>query len=408
MRVSRFGVSAAGAVLVATTTAVTAQQPLGRVADKTVEQRKAVGQPAKVITNADLKDEDGRLIDTPAGDNLAGAAVSLEPLTDATRESLIKTVMPAVVTIQAGNSLGSGFFAGPALVVTNKHVVTGTPLVRVTFSDGRSSGGVVTSTSVDADLALVHVDDPPPSHPNLRLGSGRNVPLGAEVLAFGSPLGLQSTVTRGIVSAIRVVDGLTLVQTDAAINPGNSGGPLVVSDGSVVGINTLKAAAESLGFAIAIDHAKLLIDGRTAVARQDGTSPPKGQTSLTMVPGGQSESAQARERATAAYERAVAILGREANDVDVGWRRYVRGCATETPQAVPGGRDWFALWSSSAAPNGGAGGCGALLSDIAGAAGQIRGAMQGLEDAARRADVYPGARREIRRKYSMDWDGWDR
>ena len=91
------------------------------------------------------------------------------------------------------------------------------------------------------------------------LGDLEAVDVGTDVVAVGSPLGLQGTVTRGIVSAIRQVDGVKLVQTDASINAGNSGGPLLTEDGKVIGINTLKIredGVESIGFAVASDEAK--------------------------------------------------------------------------------------------------------------------------------------------------------
>jgi serine protease Do len=87
------------------------------------------------------------------------------------------------------------------------------------------------------------------------------VEVGQDVIAIGSPLGLEGTVTRGIVSGLRSLGKIPLVQIDAAINPGNSGGPLLDASGQVIGVNTLKlrpSTAESLGFAIGVDHVKAL------------------------------------------------------------------------------------------------------------------------------------------------------
>jgi S1-C subfamily serine protease len=86
------------------------------------------------------------------------------------------------------------------------------------------------------------------------------------VVAIGSALGvLQNTVTRGILSAVLTDGGVTLIQTDAAINPGNSGGPLLDRNGQVVGVNTLKlGAAASIGFAVAADHVRAIVEGRHA------------------------------------------------------------------------------------------------------------------------------------------------
>ena len=91
---------------------------------------------------------------------------------------------------------------------------------------------------------------------------------GEEVVAIGSALGvLQNTVTRGIVSAIRIDGGVTLLQTDAAINPGNSGGPLLDRNGTVVGVNTMKVgSAASIGFAVAAEHVRAIVEGRGPAA----------------------------------------------------------------------------------------------------------------------------------------------
>src|SRR5213596_3868254 len=101
------------------------------------------------------------------------------------------------------------------------------------------------------------------------MGSAMRARAGQEVMALGSPLGLQNTVTRGIVSAVRQVGALTLVQTDAAINPGNSGGPLLARNGEVIGITTMSmrsAVAQGLSFAVAIDHAAALLAGKRPTA----------------------------------------------------------------------------------------------------------------------------------------------
>jgi S1-C subfamily serine protease len=97
----------------------------------------------------------------------------------------------------------------------------------------------------------------------LELSSIGRVRPGQEVIAIGSALGvLQNTVTRGIVSALRNDGGVMLLQTDAAINPGNSGGPLLDRSGRVVGVNSMKVggAAASIGFAVAADHVRTLVD----------------------------------------------------------------------------------------------------------------------------------------------------
>jgi serine protease Do len=120
--------------------------------------------------------------------------------------------------------------------------------------------GTVVKTSEEHDLALIEVGGGFPAF--LKLGDSDTVDVGADILAVGSPLGLSGTVTKGIVSAVRRLDsGITWLQIDASLNRGNSGGPLVLPDGTVVGVNSWKLRGESiegLAFAIAVNDAKQL------------------------------------------------------------------------------------------------------------------------------------------------------
>jgi serine protease Do len=147
-------------------------------------------------------------------------------------------------------SLGSGFIVDPqGYIVTNNHVVKNATKIKVKLQDGRLLDGTVVGTDPQTDLAVVkiHASD----LPTLRLASSDHVKVGEWVLAFGSPFGLEETMTAGIISAKGRVIGAgnydDFLQTDAAINPGNSGGPLVNLAGEVVGINTM-ILSESGGF----------------------------------------------------------------------------------------------------------------------------------------------------------------
>jgi hypothetical protein len=327
----------------------------------------------------------------------------------------VRAVAPAVVTIETTAATGSGFFVAPALVLTNKHVVNGGSSMRVRFADGKTSSAYVSTTAADADLALVRVEQPPVSQPTLTLGKATSVQVGEEVLAVGSALGLlQSTVTRGIVSAVRSIGGLTFIQTDAAINPGNSGGPLVDGTGRVIGITTAKvSSAESLGFAIAIDHATTLLQGQTSVARREpATSQNRdGRLDAAFNPPMKSDTDLFRERGMEQFESAVRALARQADDIDVQWRRYRDGCTGKTSVgAVVYGRDWFGIWDADQAVISSASlpACRALWGDIVTQAVRIKAGMLQAGENARRAGVYPGIARDVRRKYSMDWTGWDR
>jgi serine protease Do len=152
--------------------------------------------------------------------------------------------------------VGSGFILKEdGLIVTNNHVVRGADKLTVTFSDGRKLQGKVVGADPGTDLALVKVDGH--NLPTLKLAAADKLRVGQYVVAVGSPLGLQQTVTTGILSAIDRTIGLNarvgFLQTDAAINPGNSGGPLLNMRGEVIGVNTAIAArGQGIGFAIPV------------------------------------------------------------------------------------------------------------------------------------------------------------
>ena len=168
-------------------------------------------------------------------------------------EEAARKALPSVVQIQSGGKLGSGVvFNGSGDIVTNAHVVAGSRTFQVITSDGKQHSGTLQGTFPAGDLAVVHIDGG-----NLtpaRLGDSSKLKVGEAVLALGSPLGLRSSVTNGIVSAVsRTVsegNGVALssvVQTSAPINPGNSGGALVNLSAEVVGIPTLAAVDPELG-----------------------------------------------------------------------------------------------------------------------------------------------------------------
>ncbi len=167
--------------------------------------------------------------------------------------SVVKKVGPSVVQIETSDGLGSGIiYDSQGYIVTNAHVVGSATSFKVTFADGKVRQATWVGTFVPDDLAVIHVDAT--GLPAVSLADSNTLQVGDIVMAIGNPLGLRSSVTEGIVSAVgRNVDegnGNTLpstIQTSAAINPGNSGGALVDLNGDVVGIPTLAAVDPQLG-----------------------------------------------------------------------------------------------------------------------------------------------------------------
>jgi hypothetical protein len=240
----------------------------------------------------------------------------------------------------------------------------------------------------------------------LQIAPAGSVRPGQEVIAIGSPMGLQNTVTRGIVSAIRVAGGVQLIQTDAAINPGNSGGPLLDREGRVVGINTLKlsSGAESLGFAVAVAHAVPLIEGRNVATGLGTTQAPSLSAGLS---GGASAVDTQRAAAEAAFARAMQQLAQRADEVDARWRQVQANCLLN-PLASDAQREWFALRDQLPTFKQADAACAQFVSDVQKYVKQFSAAMAAVTDEARRAGVYPGTLRDSRRKFRLDWSGWDR
>lgn len=240
------------------------------------------------------------LYDAANGDGTGTAGTSSLPVVDngnppaasGSVESVASAVLPSVVALDVRGAGGAGSGSGvvldtDGLILTNDHVVTlGGEIqadqaeVTVSFNDGRKARATVVGTDPLTDTALVKVDDVADLKP-ITIGKSSNLDVGEQVVAIGSPFGLDATVTSGIVSALdRPVEvardeqgnatAYPAIQTDAAINPGNSGGPLVNMDGQLVGINASIRSTSSgqgaesgsigLGFAIPIDEVLPIID----------------------------------------------------------------------------------------------------------------------------------------------------
>ena len=192
-------------------------------------------------------------------------------------QAILAKVQPSVVALETSQTTATGVFEGAGtgiilsedgLILTNAHVIGGLTSVTAVLHDGSRREATLVGSFPDDDLALVQLEDAEGVVP-AQLGSSDALRVGDPVIAIGNALNLgdEPTVTLGIISAknrrlnAQGVELEGLIQTDAAINPGNSGGPLVDATGSVVAVNTaILRDAQNLGFAIAIDRAKPLIE----------------------------------------------------------------------------------------------------------------------------------------------------
>lgn len=193
---------------------------------------------------------------------------------------LFKKVSPSVVFISSASidpfkvidrvksSSGSGLiFSKDGLILTNFHVVFGQQLIILTLDGGKKVIAKIIGADPLLDLAVLRIPPPPEGLSTATFGDSDAIKVGEEVLAIGNPLGLEHTITRGIVSGVnRILPAaplsiaVPLIQTDAAINLGNSGGPLVNRCGEVIGINAATIiGAQGIGFAVPINTAKEVI-----------------------------------------------------------------------------------------------------------------------------------------------------
>lgn len=185
--------------------------------------------------------------------------------------SVVDRIGPAVVRVEPQMScrtggMGSGVFISPdGLLLTNSHVMQGSREAKLVGYDGRPIQARVIGDDPDTDLALLRANGD--RLPFASLGDSKNLKRGQIAIAIGNPLGFESTVTAGVVSALgrslraksgRLIDDV--IQTDAALNPGNSGGPLVATSGEVIGINTaVIMGAQGICFAVASNTANLVV-----------------------------------------------------------------------------------------------------------------------------------------------------
>lgn len=228
---------------------------------------------------------------------LAPAHAEAQAMSESRRIAVARRLQQSTVTVVAGPSSGSGFVVGrERWIITNAHVVEvgggRGGRVQVRFGSGTTLSATIIDVDPSHDLAILEVQGTVPSPP-LELADSDRVEVGQTVLAFGSPFGLDGTLTQGIVSARRDVPGIgggmarRLIQTDAPINPGNSGGPLVDRRGRVIGVNTAilsrTGGSHGIGFAVPANYVSEVLD-RVRETRRSGTSVASTTTTTATTP----------------------------------------------------------------------------------------------------------------------------
>jgi Do/DeqQ family serine protease len=239
-------------------------QPLGRPPEKNLN---FIAEAAERVGPAVVRIDSAR--------QLSSQANVPEPFKNPFFRRFFGNEMPTPPEQRVERGTGSGFIiSSDGRLITNAHVISGAQTVKVTLKDGRTFQGRVVGADSVTDLAVVKINAK--DLPIVRLGTAEKLTPGEWAIAIGNPLGLDNTVTVGIISALDRSSSqvgvpekrVSFIQTDAAINPGNSGGPLLNAQGEVIGINTaIRAGAQGLGFAIPIETAQRIAEQLFAKGR---------------------------------------------------------------------------------------------------------------------------------------------
>ena len=323
-------------------------------------------------------------------------------------EDVVSRIIPAVVLVETSSGRGSGFFVSADTLITNVHVVGGNSSVTIRRMGGATAPARVSAASFEFDIAVLKISSPAAGQAVISLGSAVNARVGQDVIAIGSALGtLQNTVTRGIVSALRQSGSATLIQTDAAINPGNSGGPLLDRAGVAIGITTMGySGQQGLNFAVAADHALALLEGRSGPAGAAAVN--RGDDFRALSPSVPSATEQVRTAGTSVLEQTLAEIARQGQLMDDYWGQFRKACYEGRVVSAGLDHEWFALLDDRAMQGAVAPGCGPTFADLRKRATDLRAAAIAADEAARQAGIFPGVRRNLRRKYRLDYPGFDR
>jgi S1-C subfamily serine protease len=320
-------------------------------------------------------------------------------------EDMVDRALPAIVLVETSTGRGSAFFVRHDTLITNVHVVKDDDYVTLRKMDGSSLNARVETRAPAYDIAVLRVGTPSAQQATIAMGSAQALKPGQEVIVIGSALGtLQNSVSRGIVSGLRHSGGVTLVQTDAAANPGNSGGPMLDRDGRVVGVTTAGYRdSQGINFAVAIDHAKDILEGRqaTIASGQRGLGEIQSTPSTATTFESDRRLQQGQRELTARLDAAA----KAADQLDDAWQRYRDTCHKS---AIAGryDREWFVVFTRQGLPADTSASCGDYYRRMTTEMQKFRAFMRDLMDSARRAGVLPGTVRDALRSKRLTYD-WD-
>ena len=226
-------------------------------------------------TESKLSELTENLIETQKSLNILGESLNLlnesfkselKKIKASTSEDfsgIIEDSLKSVVTVRTDVGQGTGFIiSDDGFIVTNAHVLSGGRELYVLDYEQYEHSTELVGYNITYDIALLKISG---DYHSLELGDSDHIQIGEKVIAIGNPLGLQFSVSEGIVSAVNREgsNGMSVyIQTDAALNPGNSGGPLINKEGKVIGINNFKiGGGENLGFALESNYIKEVVNG---------------------------------------------------------------------------------------------------------------------------------------------------
>jgi S1-C subfamily serine protease len=317
-----------------------------------------------------------------------------------TLEEMIDAAMPAIVLVEATSGRGSAFYVTHDTLITNVHVVQHDQYVTLRRMNGTSVSARVQTRAPNFDIAVLKVSPASSSQPYLQMASAQTLRPGQEVVVIGSALGtLQNSVSRGIVSGLRQSGAALLIQSDAAANPGNSGGPMLDRNGQVVGILTSGYRNnQGLNFAVSIDHARDILEGRETNL---GTGAP-GIGAIETAVSGRTESDRRQQQGEQVLMQKIASAQQAAVELDNAWQRFRTQCF-KSPMLPRYDREWFALFVPGGIPGDAAAGCAQYFQEMNGEMQKFRAFMKTAVEEARRANVLPGTIRETLRSKRLDF-----